>query len=286
MDSIIQKCKDTVFEISLNLKNNIYLKKNTNLHNTSGDEVKEFDLISNRIFHKNLKLCDSIFKFITEEDNEETLVNCSGKYYVTVDPLDGSSNLEVNNIVGSIFCIYEIDKNKKINDGKCIKAAGYGIYGPSVQFLYSYNNNTKLYQLINNQFKLIKDNLKIPNSGNFYSCNYYKKELYYDFYLKGLKLLEDNNKKNRWSGCMVADLHRIILNGGIFIYPASSKYPNGKIRLLYEIFPFAFILKNIGGYGFNHTYENILDTKINMNNIHEKQPIILGSLNEKNFFTK
>ena len=70
MDSIIQKCKDTVFEISLNLKNNIYLKKNTNLHNTSGDEVKEFDLISNRIFHKNLKLCDSIFKCITEEDNE------------------------------------------------------------------------------------------------------------------------------------------------------------------------------------------------------------------------
>ena len=284
MENILKNIFKSCVEIS-NLLREEVLENNTNtLINESGDNVKDKDIICNDIFYNNLSSCKDIIYFVSEEDSDKKLINCSGKYYITLDPLDGSSNVDNNNIVGSIFCIFKVDKNKNINSGRDILLAGYCLYGPSTQLVMSSKENTYIYQLYGEEFKIIKDKIIVPNSGKFYSCNYYKKNNYFEYYLNGLNKLECNNKKNRWSGCMVADFHRILLNGGVYMYPASHDNLNGKIRLLYEILPFSFIIENCNGKSYNHSVSSLLDIPIDINNLHQKEPVILSSKKEYNYF--
>tara|TARA_Y100000389_G_scaffold183205_1_gene200459 strand:- start:5375 stop:6238 length:864 start_codon:yes stop_codon:yes gene_type:complete len=284
MEQIIDAFKVSSIEIKYLLETDLTLKSITNIHNKSGDDVKKLDLDANNIFHKNLDNCNHVYKYITEEDNEETLVNKQGTYYVSIDPLDGSSNIENNNIVGNIFCIFSLNYKKEVISGKNIMFAGYCLYGPKTHLVCCKRNTLpEIYQLINNNFICICKNIEMSVFGKYYCCNVNNINSLntpfnrvYNSCIKGIR-------KVRWSGCMVADVHRILLDGGIFFYPSTKKTPNGKLRLLYECYPMAFIIENAGGYSYNENLKSILDIEFPKDNLHKTIPIILSSLVESKF---
>ena len=177
---------------------------------------------------------------------------------VCFDPLDGSSNIDSNITVGTIFAIYDLsesDNNTPLSDilknGNSIVCAGYCLYGSSTQFILA-TNRVQLFLLKNQQFKLIHDNLKIKEKGNIYSINESNKHKWIgDKNQQFIEKLLDEKYTARWVGSMVTDCHRTLIKGGLFSYPENKKDTDGKIRLLYEAYPFAYIFKIAGGDSYN-----------------------------------
>lgn len=271
-DEIIQVLKLSCKEISelIKTKNLLHLGSETDNKNATDDAVKELDIQSNKILIENLSKVSSV-KYIASEEEEKLLLNNEdGKYLVSFDPLDGSSNIDVNVTIGTIFGIYIIENNKKFK----ICCAGYSLYGSQTQFVLAHEK-VDLYQLLNNEFKLIKEDLRIPNKGKIVSMNLSYNHINFNKKYENLALeLFDKGYTLRFVGSMVADAHRTLLKGGIFMYPANKKSLEGKIRLLYEAIPFAFIFEKAGGVGSNGN-ERLLD--VEFNDIHQRTPIILSS---------
>jgi len=260
----------------------------TNVH---GEFVKKLDLFADKQMINALDRSNITCMLISEEnDGIVALSSSSGKYVAYLDPLDGSSNIDVNVSIGTIFSIYIRNSNRadepEIEDalqpGVNQVAAGYILYGSSTQLAYTTGLGVSLFTLDPSigEFILTDEDITIPEEGCIYSVN----EGSYNSWPEGLKRyvkycqMEDEASNRpysaRYIGSMVADVHRTLLKGGIFIYPHSKKYPSGKLRLMYECNPLSLIIEQAGGWAIDGE-RRILE--IQPKSIHERTPIYVGS---------
>jgi fructose-1,6-bisphosphatase I len=264
------------------------------LTNVQGEHVKKLDVFADEQFMAALRAGGECCAIASEEQDEivpiDTNISQKAKYVVAFDPLDGSSNIDVNVSIGTIFSIY-----KRVSEGpgpgttedflqKGIThvAAGYIIYGSSTMLVYTTGNGVNGFTLDPSigEFCLSHPDIKIPSGGSTYSLN----QGNFVHFPEGVKEYvkwcqqEDKSSKrpysSRYIGSLVADFHRNLLKGGIFIYPSTASAPNGKLRLLYECNPLAFIAEQAGGKATDG-YNRILD--IQPTEIHQRVPYFIGS---------
>ena len=253
--------------------------------NIQGEEVQKLDELSNQILIDYLSESRVFYGLASEELDEPIFPEKgkNGEFVVSFDPLDGSSNIDVNVSIGTIFSIH-----KKVNgsvedflqEGKKQVAAGYVIYGPSTMLVLSTGNGVFGFTLDpdTGMFLLSHPDIKLPEKGKIYSINEANAE---KWDREGLKEYIDTLKKEgytlRYIGSMVADVHRTLIKGGLFAYPSDKKNKSGKLRLLYEAAPMAFLIEQAGGMATDG-YKNILDIK--PESIHQRTPVYLGSKKE------
>ena len=259
--------------------------------NKTGDEVQKLDIFANNKlidYMKNSGECSGIaseeledfVKLPTKEGKE-------AKYVLVVDPLDGSSNIDVNVSVGTIFGIYrrisdhgkECELRDFLQPGNKLVAAGFVLYGTSTIMMYTTGKGVNGFTLDPSlgEFCLSHQCLKIPENDKYYSVNqgYY---LQFDLEMRRyIDFCSDSRRSLRYIGSMVSDIHRNIIKGGVFLYPNSRNNPQGKLRLLYECNPMAMIVEQAGGKAINTDLERILD--IEPTELHQRSPIIIGSKN-------
>ena len=246
--------------------------------NASGDEVKKLDEFSNKLLVDTLIPSGQVHAVVSEEIEEAVFAeNSKGEYIVFFDPLDGSSNIDTNCPIGTIFSIYHKDGGL-LQKGEEQIAAGYVLYGPSVIFVYTSGNGVNGFTLdpAIGAFLLSHPNIKVPSKGEIYSIN----EAYEARYDKGIQtylkhLKQEGNSRGRYVGTLVADAHRTFIKGGIFLYPADTKQPEGKLRLMLEVNPFAFLTFQAGGVALGANNKNPLT--IAPKHIHELSPFVMGS---------
>lgn len=261
--------------------------------NVQGETVKKLDVFANEQFIHALKERGEVCAIASEENEGLIEFNApfskSGKYVVAFDPLDGSSNIDVNVSVGSIFSIYRKKTESEhaslddfLQPGTEQVAAGYVIYGSSTMLVYSTGNGVNGFTLDPSvgAFFLSHPNMKIPKSGKIYSIN----EGNYVQFPQGVKdyikycQVEDKATgrpySSRYIGSAVADFHRNLIKGGIFIYPSTASSPKGKLRLLYECNPLAFLVEQAGGKATDG-YNRILEIK--PESLHQRTPLFIGS---------
>lgn len=246
--------------------------------NASHEEVIELDRYSNQLLIDTLTASGAVHALASEElEDVYHVEKDGGEYTIFFDPLDGSSNTETNVTVGTIFSIYHKEEHF-LQPGNKQVAAGYILYGTSVMFIYSSGKGVHGFTLDPSigTFLLSHPDIKIPQSGSIYSLNegnyslYNEKTKAYVDYIKR----EKTGQKARYIGSMVADVHRTLLKGGIFLYPSDSKSPEGKLRLLFEVNPMSYLVQNAGGLATTGK-QNPLD--ITPSSLHQRTPAILGS---------
>ena len=259
--------------------------------NSDGDETKNLDLKADSIIRQNL-LSTDINWYASEEEKDFVTLNKNGSFTICIDPLDGSSNIETNAPIGTIFGIYKskINPNETIlQSGDNLIASGFFIYGPRVKLIFSVGNGTSIFQLSQtDEFVLMKEAIKIPEYTNELSINF-SNYAFWPSYIKSyveecISLYKFNNQSNynmRWIGSLVADCYRILIRGGIFLYPQDTRkgYERGRLRLVYEANPVAFLIEQSGAFATDGQ-KRILSLK--PKSIHERVPFIFGSKNEKN----
>ncbi|MBK0402093.1 class 1 fructose-bisphosphatase [Adhaeribacter sp. BT258] len=253
--------------------------------NVQGEDQQKLDVIANIRFIRAFRNGGEVCTIISEEDEEIIQTgNPDGKYIVAMDPLDGSSNIDVNVSIGTIFSIYR-RKSATGCDGDltdCLQkgveqvAAGYVIYGSSTMLVYTTGNgvNGFTYEPSLGEFFLSHPDIVTPKTGKIYSIN----EGGYNSFPQGIKDYVEYCKSNEYSaryiGSLVADFHRNLLKGGIYLYPPTAKAPNGKLRLMYEANSLAFIVEQAGGKatdGKNRIME------IEPTSLHQRCPLVIGS---------
>ncbi|ARU58242.1 MAG: class 1 fructose-bisphosphatase [Pseudomonadales bacterium] len=263
--------------------------------NVQGEQQQKLDVYANERFKNALAQRGVICGIASEEEEQfvkfEETKNLEGKYVVLIDPLDGSSNIDVNVSVGTIFSVYHrvsplgshVTEEDFLQPGNKQVAAGYVIYGSSTMLVYTTGNgvNGFTYDPTIGVFCLSHPNLHIPEDGTIYSIN----EGNYVHFPEGVKKYikycqeEDQATKrpytSRYIGSLVSDFHRNLIKGGIYLYPTSSRYPNGKLRLLYECNPMAFLIEQAGGKAIANPGQRILD--IEPTQLHQRCPLIVGS---------
>jgi fructose-1,6-bisphosphatase I len=258
--------------------------------NVQGEDQKPLDILANDIFINSLKFCNKIAALASEEETGIYIIDNpeATKYIIAFDPLDGSSNIDVNVSIGSIFAIWKkADNDKPVSvedfyiNGSDVEIAGYCIYGSSTQMvLATREGKVDCFTLDNSigDFILTHPNLKIPKKGNIYSVNEGNSYFWSDPIKEYVKSVKDPQNgptySLRYVGSMVSDIHRTLLYGGIFLYPADKKSPSGKLRLLYEVFPMSLIVEKAGGKAVDG-HRRLLD--IRASHIHQRSPCILGS---------
>ena len=288
MNFLTQVLEKSFMEIAdlIRNQNSLDLGSLSNEYNVSGDDVKQLDLMSNIILKKNLETCELIRTIGSEEEDElYQTKHIDAPYLICYDPLDGSSNVDVNITTGTIFALYKYDENGNITNGRNIVMSGYCLYGGCTQYVMAYNNFVSMYQYntIDHSFSQIHDNMKMNKKGSIFSLNEAHKHKWCDKrYNSFIETLIEQKYNARWVGSMVADGHRTLIKGGFFAYPANDKNKDGKIRLLYEAYPFAYIFETAGGIGSNGTV-NLLDIPY-PKNIHQKTAIILSTKEEYEIF--
>ena len=257
--------------------------------NSTGDNVQKLDLFANTKMIQFLETSGECCAIVSEElDKVVQTKKVAGKksnYIVVMDPLDGSSNIDVNVSVGTIFGIYKrkssaskkVQKSDYLQQGTELVASGYVLYGTSTIFVYTTGNGVNGFTLdpAIGEFCLSHANIKMPDAGNYYSVNqgYYLK---FDVEMRRyIDYCSDMNLRLRYIGSMVSDIHRIMFQGGIFLYPNTRKYPQGKIRLLYEGNPMAMIVEQAGGMAITCNLDRILD--LNVKEIHQRVTVVMGS---------
>ncbi|MCV3382266.1 class 1 fructose-bisphosphatase [Campylobacter sp. IFREMER_LSEM_CL292] len=268
MQELIDDIQKAVIEISKELR---YLKDfdYTTSQNATGDNQLKLDVKSDEIITKILKQSKGLKSLISEEKQEQLLINENEKYVVAYDPLDGSSLVDVNFAIGSIFAIYEQKAS-----AKNLKAAVYAIYGVRLELIVCIDT-PKLYRLNEkDEFVFVKD-LRLNEKGKLNASGGTQKN-WSNTHRAFIKALFDEGYRLRYSGAMVSDLHQILLKGGgLFSYPATSDAPNGKLRAYFEVFPFAFIFEKAGGFSTNGENNSLLD--LEFEKIHASTPCFLGS---------
>jgi fructose-1,6-bisphosphatase I len=257
--------------------------------NQTGDEVKKLDIFANNKIIEYMENSGECCGIASEELEEfvklPSKAGKEAKYVLVVDPLDGSSNIDVNVSVGTIFGIYrrvsdpsgDCELTDFLQPGNKLVAAGYILFGTSTILIYTtgYGVNGFTLDPSLGEFCLSHKDLKIPEDGSFYSIN---QGYYLQFDLEMRRYIDhcsDSKRSLRYIGSMVSDVHRNIIYGGIFMYPLTRKNPQGKLRILYECNPMAMIVEQCGGKAINSDMQRILD--IPLKSLHQKSPIIIGS---------
>lgn len=261
--------------------------------NVFGEEQQKLDVFANEAMIRSLRFGGTLCVMVSEEDEELIPIPDEfprGKYVCCFDPLDGSSNIDVNVSIGTIFSIYRriTPENTpgKLEDvlqpGYSQLCAGYVVYGSSTMLVYTTGAGVYGFTLdpTYGSFVLSHPKIKTPSKGKIYSAN----ESNYDDWEPGVQnyirwakkstSLNGGGMNSRYIGSLVADFHRNLLKGGVFLYPADKKNPQGKLRLLYEANPLAFIVEQAGGKATDG-HRRILD--IQPENLHQRTPLILGS---------
>jgi len=253
--------------------------------NVQGEEVKKLDVLANDLFINTLRSSYATCLLVSEENDNEIEVETEkqGKYIVTFDPLDGSSNIDCLVSIGSIFAIFKkphddpLAPGDALQSGRQIVAAGYALYGSATMMVLSTGHGVNGFMLDPSigEFVLTDPDMKVKPRGKIYSIN----EGYEEKWEPAVREYVKSKKQGkpyggRYIGSMVADVHRTLKYGGIFMYPATVDAPSGKLRVLYECMPMAYIMEQAGGLASTGTLP-ILD--LVPNRLHERSPIFLGS---------
>ena len=261
--------------------------------NVQGEIVQQLDVYANNALLSSLGNRGNVGVLASEENEEPVVVLQNperGKYVVVFDPLDGSSNIDVNVSVGTIFSILVRDETNKEDPGRDVLqtglkqiAAGYVLYGSSTMLVYSTGHGVHGFTLDPSigVFVLSHPNIKMPDRGTLYSVNEANADSFPEFcrrYLHWLKSGDDQKPYSlRYVGSLVADFHRTLLKGGIFLYPPTARFPDGKLRLLYEANPIAFLAEQAGGMATDGV-RRILE--IEPEEVHQRTPLFVGSNHE------
>ncbi|MEN9327662.1 MAG: hypothetical protein RI947_470 [Candidatus Parcubacteria bacterium] len=248
--------------------------------NVYGEDVQKLDEFSNRILIDLLSDSKQVCMIASEELEKPITVQGNGCYSVYFDPLDGSSVIDTAMSIGTIFSVYRHTPGTIPNGNQQI-AAGYALYGSSVVFVYTFGKGVNGFTLDPSigSFLLSNPNIRIPSKNRVYAVN----EGYSDLYDSGMKKYLKHIKsgkdlyKLRYAGAMVADIHRTLLHGGIFMYPKDKKNPDGKLRLMYEVNPMSFIITQAGGKAFSREGTPL---DIEPSAYDQRVPVILGSSDE------
>lgn len=255
--------------------------------NVQGEEVKKMDVFANEVFIAVFEQSGLVCRLASEEMENPYYIpeNCPiGRYTLLYDPIDGSSNIDVNLNIGSIFAIrqqegLDLDGSAQdlLQDGHKQIAAGYVLYGPSTMLVYSIGQGVHAFTLDPSlgEFILSAENIQVPEHGPVYSVNegnfWQWDEAIRDF-IRYVHRHEGYSA--RYSGALVGDVHRILFQGGVFLYPGTVKQPDGKLRLLYESAPLAFLMEQAGGKASTGTQPLL---EVIPEKLHTRTPLILGS---------
>lgn len=259
--------------------------------NVQGEYVKKLDIYSHNTLFNLTANTGRLAAMVSEEDEGILQVPeeyNEGKYILLVDPLDGSSNIDLNVSVGTIFAIYRrksesgpVTMDDVLQKGTEIVAAGYIVYASSTMMIYASGEGVHGFTLdpAIGEFLLSHPNLRIPDTGKYYSANMGNFTKWSEGTREFTRWIQGEKGDGpvlsmRYIGSMVADIHRTLLTGGIFYYPSDGSAKKGKLRLLYEAIPVAYIMQQAGGYSSNG-HENILD--LQPEQIHERTPIFTGN---------
>jgi fructose-1,6-bisphosphatase I len=255
--------------------------------NVQGESVKKMDVYANDVFISVFKQSGLVCRMASEEMEKLYYIpeNCPiGRYTLLYDPIDGSSNVDININVGSIFAIRQQEGNDEngtasdlMQSGRKQIAAGYVLYGPSTMLVYSIGTGVHTFVLDPSlgEFILATENIKIPKHGPIYSVNegnFWQWDEPIRDYIRYVHRHEGYTA--RYGGALVGDIHRILYQGGVFLYPGTVKKPEGKLRLLYESAPLAFLIEQAGGRASTGT-QAILD--VVPSELHQRTPLIIGS---------
>ena len=267
----------------------------TTQENIQGETQQKLDVIANDIIKNKLLALTQVRAIASEEEETVVVTNATGVYLVAFDPLDGSSNIDINGQIGSIFTVYaapdELAADSELQFhqmGKSQLCAGYVLYGGSTQCVISTRGPTRLFTLdaISNDFLLTAEALSIPKETAEFSVNMANQRFWNSSFINYIQdLLQGETGPRhkrynmRWNASMVGDIHRVLLRGGIFIYPSDNRNPQqpAKLRLLYEANPMAMLIENAGGKAHGET-QRILDIKPQA--LHERVAVIMGSAEE------
>jgi fructose-1,6-bisphosphatase I len=253
--------------------------------NSGGEEQQKLDVLADIRFTRALMKGGEACVIISEENETYVDLNNNGKYVIAIDPLDGSSNIDVNVSIGTIFSIYRrkskvgspISEADILQSGEEQVAAGYILYGSSTMLVYTTGHgvNGFTYEPTLGEYFLSHPDMKVPEQGKIFSVN----EGSYNSFSKSVKdyvqYCKDSNYTGRYIGSLVADFHRNLMKGGIYIYPATAKDKNGKLRLLYECNALAFVAEQAGGKATNGR-QRILEIK--PETLHQRTPFYVGSI--------
>jgi fructose-1,6-bisphosphatase I len=257
--------------------------------NVQGEKQQKLDVIANETLMRCLGKREGV-AIVASEENEEPLIiqqqlGKDGRYIVLFDPLDGSSNLDTCGGVGTIFSILRHDpladsvEESVLQKGTRQLAAGYVLYGSSTVLVITTGAGVSMFVLdpLIGAFLRVADELKIPKSGKTYSVNEGNRPSFEPGYQRYLEWAQENGYSSRYAGAMVADVHRLLLQGGVFLYPPTKKAPKGKLRLMYEANPMAMVIEQAGGKAMAGK-QRILE--IPPETLHQRTSVVLGSPDE------
>jgi fructose-1,6-bisphosphatase I len=257
--------------------------------NVQGERQKKLDVYADNIIYKLNDHTGRLCAMVSEERDDWMPIPEKyekGNYVLVFDPLDGSSNIDSNVTIGTIFGIFraiDLEKRGRLEDclrrGRELVAAGYIVYGASTMFIYSAGDGVHAFTLDPEigEFLLTHENLRFPDQPTYYSLNmgtYSAWEPGVQQYADWLQASTQPKLSQRYIGSLAADFHRNLLFGGVYAYPGDAKSPKGKIRLLYEAGPMAFLAEQAGGYGSNGL-QPLLDIKLET--LHQRTPVFVGS---------
>ena len=263
--------------------------------NIQGEVQKKLDVVANELF-KDILLESGFVKAISSEEEDTSVAgNDNGKYLVSFDPLDGSSNIDINSLIGTIFSIHEAPKDMAADDSDMFKqaghrqvCAGYVLYGPATMLVMTTGSGTHFYVLdrTHGGYLLVERNVLVPVDTQEFAVNmsiqrFWQAPMqnYISDLIAGNSGTRDKNFNMRWIAAMVGDIHRVLCRGGIFTYPTDSKNAEQpyKLRLMYEANPMAFLLEQAGALAMT-SEGRIMD--IEPSSIHQRVEVIMGSKNE------
>jgi fructose-1,6-bisphosphatase I len=291
--TLLAGCKEIAFRVSQGSLAGVL--GSTLSENVQGETQKKLDVISNQILKDILSDSGYVKAISSEEEDNVVACNPEGKYLVSFDPLDGSSNTDINSLIGTIFSISHAPQWMKPDDpsaflqpGTKSVAAGYVLYGPSAMLAMTTGRGTHLYTLdkTHGGFLLTKANIKVPEATAEFAINTSNQrhweepiQKYVADLIAGEEGPRGKDYNMRWVAAMVGDIHRVLCRGGIFAYPFDKRNPGkpGKLRLLYEANPMAFLMEQAGGLadtGSGRIME-VMPTEI-----HQRVPVLLGSKEE------
>lgn len=262
--------------------------------NVQGEKQQKLDVYANKVLWHCLSVRENVAILASEENDEAVTFEDRkppGRYIVIFDPLDGSSNIDVNVSVGTIFSVLgmpdDVDDGERVHavlqPGCKQLAAGYVVYGSSTILVYTTGQGVHGFTLDPSigAYVLSHENIRMPKEGNIYSVNEANADSFPEAYREYLAVLRGGmmgrQYSSRYIGSLVADFHRMLLKGGIFMYPPTARYPDGKLRLLYEANPIAFIAEQAGG-AATDGQRRILD--IAPGDIHQRVPLVVGGESE------
>jgi fructose-1,6-bisphosphatase I len=267
--------------------------------NVQGEVQQKLDVYANQALLDSLGTRDAVAMLISEENEQPVVIDRApgtGRYIVVFDPLDGSSNIDVNVSVGTIFSVFRRpDGFEQDHVGAALQpgmkqvAAGYVVYGSSTIFVYTAGRGVFGFTLDPNigAYVLCYDHMKMPEQGKYYSVNEANIDAFPPAYQEYLAQLRSgglgHEYSSRYVGSLVADFHRTLLKGGVFLYPPTKSHPDGKLRLMYEANPLAFIAEQAGGAATNGQ-GRILE--IHPESIHQRTPLVIGSQVEMEAFAR